>query len=91
MRNSPRVKHIPQRTCLGCRQVKPKRELIRLVATANGVTVDPSGKKSGRGVYLCPSPSCWEEGLKKEKLDKALRIKITLEDKEKLKEFAKEL
>jgi predicted RNA-binding protein YlxR (DUF448 family) len=58
-----RVKHLPQRTCLACRQVKAKQELVRLVRLTDGsVEVDPGGKKSGRGAYLCGVPECWEVG-----------------------------
>jgi len=61
---SKRPKHIPQRTCVGCRKVLAKRELLRLVRTPGGVEVDPTGKLSGRGVYLHNLRSCWEHGLK---------------------------
>ena len=59
-----RVKHVPQRTCVGCRQVLAKRTLIRVVRTAEGVRVDPTGKAAGRGAYLHNLRSCWERGLK---------------------------
>ncbi|MBE9501592.1 MAG: YlxR family protein [Dehalococcoidia bacterium] len=80
-----RQRHIPQRTCAGCRQVRPKRELIRIVRTATGaVEIDPTGKKSGRGVYLCQAKSCWQAGLKGEHLDRALRTKITPQNRREL-------
>ena len=61
---SKRPKHIPQRTCVGCRKVLAKRNLLRLVRTPNGIVLDPTGKLSGRGVYLHNLRSCWEQGLK---------------------------
>ncbi len=85
-------KHIPQRTCIACRQAKPKRQLIRIVSTPDGkAEIDPSGKKSGRGAYLCRSPLCWEKGLKKGQLERALRRKISTEDQVKLAELNKML
>jgi len=76
-------KHIPQRTCVACRKVKPKRELIRLVCIANGsVEVDTSGKSAGRGAYLCPE--CWEIGLKGSQLEHALRATLTQDNRERL-------
>ncbi len=59
-----KVKHIPQRTCAGCRQVRPKRSMIRIVRTPEGVRVDPTGKATGRGAYLHNLRACWEHGLK---------------------------
>ena len=47
-----RVKHVPQRTCVGCREVLPKRKMVRLVRTSDGVQIDPTGKLAGRGAYL---------------------------------------
>lgn len=84
-----RSKHIPQRTCIGCRIVRPKQELIRVVQTeAGNVEIDPSGGTRGRGAYLCAAPSCWEKGLSKNRLEKALRAKIANENKEKLAKAA---
>ncbi len=92
IKQSPLVKHIPQRTCIACRQIKPKRRLIRLVYTVDGrAEVDFSGKKAGRGAYLCCSSVCWQEGLNKGHLEKALRRKISAEDRAKLVEFGKML
>ncbi|MAF86013.1 MAG: hypothetical protein CL875_06030 [Dehalococcoidales bacterium] len=78
-------KHIPQRTCVACRQVKAKRELIRLVRIAEGrVEVDSSGKEAGRGTYLCPTPECWEVGLKSSRIEYALRATLIPENREQL-------
>ncbi|MFQ5987273.1 MAG: RNase P modulator RnpM [Dehalococcoidia bacterium] len=87
-----RPKHIPQRTCIGCRQTRPKRELVRIVRNTTGaVEVDPTGKKSGRGAYLCKAKGCWEAALKKERLDRALRIKIAQENRRELAQYAEML
>jgi len=81
----PSVKHTPQRTCVACREVKVKRELVRLVRIDDGsVEVDTSGKKAGRGAYLCRSPQCWEAGLKGEKLERALHTRLNQDNREKL-------
>jgi len=80
---SIRRKHIPQRTCVGCRSVLAKRELIRLVRTSNGILVDISGKQAGRGAYLHNQRSCWELGIKTG-LERALKTTLTPEDKERL-------
>ena len=71
-----RRKHKPQRTCVGCRKVLDKRELIRIVRTPEGVFVDETGKQSGRGAYLHDQRSCWETGLKGS-LARALKITLT--------------
>lgn len=85
-------RRVPQRTCVGCRTPRPKRELIRLVCLASGrVEVDPTGKKSGRGAYLCGMASCWELGLKRGKLARALRAEIAPPDRERLAEYARHL
>ncbi len=87
-----RRRHIPQRTCAGCREKRAKRELIRIVRTHNnGVEIDLSGKKPGRGAYLCPKLECWELGIKKNRLEYALRVKITLENREQLLKDGAEL
>ncbi len=58
------MKHIPQRTCVACRQTKPKRELIRIVRTPDGIIhVDETGKANGRGVYLCRNRTCWDKAV----------------------------
>ena len=81
-----RVKHVPQRTCVGCREVLPKRRMIRIVRTADGVQVDPTSKLAGRGAYLHDRRECWERGLKGA-LTNALKATLTTDDRAKLEEF----
>jgi len=85
--------HIPHRTCLACRAVRPKRELVRLVYTSpDTVEIDHSGKREGRGVYLCPSSECWNKGLKrKDRLERAVRGKVNAESCEALRDFGEKL
>lgn len=86
-KQSPRVKHIPQRTCIACRQTAGKRGLIRIVRTDQGVIVDPTGKKAGRGAYIHPNRQCVETVLQSNRLNQALRTGITAEDRNRLQEF----
>jgi uncharacterized protein len=80
-----RPKHIPQRTCAACREVLPKRSLIRLVRTPEGVVIDPTGKKTGRGAYLHDKRSCWETALKGDLLERALKTEINQDERERLR------
>ena len=81
-------RHVPQRTCIGCRAVKPKRELVRIVRTESGsATVDPTGKAPGRGIYICKAESCWDNALKKENIDRALRTKVSAGDRGELSRY----
>ena len=75
-----RVKHVPQRTCVGCREVLPKRRMIRVVRTAEGVQLDPTSKLAGRGAYLHERRECWERGLKGT-LAHALKTTLTMEER----------
>ena len=84
------IKHVPQRTCVGCRQVLAKRELIRLVRTLEGVKIDPSRKLAGRGAYLHDQKSCWDAGLKGA-LAHALKTTLSEEDRRILQEYMKKL
>ena len=78
-------KRIPQRQCLGCREMKPKPELLRVERTPEGqVEFDPKGKKSGRGAYICRSAECFRRAVKSRALDRALEIKIPDEVMERL-------
>jgi len=74
-----RIKHIPRRTCVGCREVLPKRSLIRIVNGPEGIQVDPTGKAHGRGAYLHDKQSCWVNGIKG---GLAHAFKTTLTDQE---------
>ena len=70
-------KKIPQRQCMGCRERKAKRELIRVVRTPEGtVSLDFSGKMNGRGAYLCPNPECLKKALRSKALDRSLEVTI---------------
>lgn len=92
VRRGPRVRPIPQRTCVACRRPQPKRMLIRLVRLAEGaVELDASGKKSGRGAYLCRFGECWEIGLGRRALDRALKTELTVENRQALAAFAAQL
>ncbi len=89
---SRKRKHIPQRTCVACRTVRPKRELVRVVRTPEGsVAVDETGKQNGRGAYLCPTRACWETALSEGLLNRALRTNLTEEMKARLGEYAADL
>ncbi len=84
--------HIPQRTCVACRTTGDKRKLVRAVRTSEGsVEVDPSGKRDGRGAYLCARPSCWEAALKNGRLAAALRATIPEHDRDALRSYAGQL
>ena len=85
-----RVKHIPQRTCVGCRQVMPKRNLIRVVRSPEGVSVDLTGKAAGRGAYVHDKKSCWESALKGA-LAHALKTELTEQDRDVLIHFVDSL
>lgn len=87
-----RRKHVPQRTCVGCGQVKDKRTLIRVLRSTTGeIEVDATGKKGGRGAYLCPRRACWESALRQRRLDHALRTRLTDAEMARLEEFAQTL
>jgi predicted RNA-binding protein YlxR (DUF448 family) len=81
-----RIKHIPQRTCIACREVQAKGTLVRIVRTADGVLPDPTGKLAGRGAYLHSRPECWQRGID-HNLPNALRTTLTNEDRQRLAQF----
>jgi predicted RNA-binding protein YlxR (DUF448 family) len=82
---------IPQRTCIACRTTGDKRGLVRVVRGPEGVEVDPTGRKPGRGAYLCRRPDCWREALKKNRLDAALKTRMSQDEKLRLTEFVTEM
>ena len=73
----PKVRRVPERTCVACGRVRAKRELVRIVRTPNGeIKVDLTGKVSGRGAYVCPEPPCAERGVKEGRLQHALETPV---------------
>ena len=71
------MKKIPQRTCIGCNQVKSKKELIRVVKNKQGeISVDKTGRKEGRGAYLCNDINCLDKAIKTRRLERIFEIKI---------------
>ncbi len=90
-KKAPRKRrHVPQRTCVGCREKLAKQTLTRIVRTPEGVQIDRSGKISGRGAYLHNRRACWEKGLKGA-LANALRTNLSLAEREMLAEFMETL
>ncbi len=84
-----RRKHIPHRTCVVCRTVDAKRTLTRLVRTPDaGVQIDPTGKLSGRGAYLCDDPACWRRAARDDALGRALRTRLTDEERAMIAAYA---
>lgn len=85
-------KKIPMRTCVGCRESKPKKELLRMVKAADGkVMVDRTGKLNGRGIYLCRNTECFEKAKKKKAIGRGLELNINDQAMEELYEdFIKE-
>lgn len=88
--NKPK-KHIPQRTCVACREVNEKRSLIRLVRTPDGVAIDMTGRMPGRGAYLHDSKECWEKALKRGVLARSLKTELSQENMEMLQAFMDKL
>lgn len=77
---------IPMRMCTGCMEMKPKKELIRIVKSPEGeVSVDLTGKKSGRGAYICKSAECLEKAFKAKRLSRNLDVSISEEIYNKLR------
>ena len=71
------MKNIPNRTCIGCNEIKPKKELIRIVKNKEGnIFVDKTGKANGRGAYLCDNIECLEKAIKTKKLERTFEVTI---------------
>ena len=80
-------KKTPQRTCMGCQAKKDKRELVRIVRSPEGeISVDLTGKKPGRGAYICPDIECLNKVVKSKRLERSLETSISQEIYESLKE-----
>lgn len=81
------MKKIPIRTCIGCNESKPKKELIRIVKSTEGeISVDFTGKKNGRGAYLCFNVDCLEKAIKTKRLSRTFETQIEDDIYEKLRE-----
>ncbi len=77
---------IPMRMCVGCREMKEKKELIRVVRSPEGdVSLDPTGKKSGRGAYVCRDPDCLKRAIKQRQLERQLDAALSPETAEALR------
>ena len=73
-------KKIPMRQCVGCREMKPKRKLIRVIRTSEDeILIDAAGKKNGRGAYICPNRECLEKAVKNKGLERSLKISVPQE------------
>ena len=74
------TKKIPLRKCIGCGEMKDKREMMRVLKSAdNAITIDTTGKKNGRGAYLCYSQECLEQAMKKRGLERSFKMAISKE------------
>lgn len=88
MANKGQRKHVPQRTCVICRQKTDKRQLTRVVSTVDeGVIVDVTGKRNGRGAYICSRSTCWEKAVNSVVLNQALRTEVSKAEKEALAQY----
>ena len=85
--NTRTKKHIPLRTCIGCRRQKEKKELIRVVRSPEGTfTVDDAkGRQDGRGAYVCADVNCFEKAQKKNAFSHVFKIKLSVEDMDNIK------
>ena len=71
------MKKIPQRQCIGCGEMKGKKEMIRVIKTAEGeILLDATGRKNGRGAYLCPSEECLKKAIKNKGLERSFKMAI---------------
>ena len=85
-------KKIPMRMCVGCREMKPKKELLRAVRSPEGqVSLDTTGKKPGRGAYCCFNAECLRRALKQGQLDRQLEVKLSAEVNAQLTQTMNEL
>lgn len=73
-----KTRKVPMRMCLGCQEMKPKKELMRIVRTPEGtVELDPTGKRNGRGAYICSNLDCFKAAVKGKRFNKALEIEMS--------------
>lgn len=73
-----KMKKIPQRKCVGCNEMKDKKDLLRIVRSPEGeISLDLTGKKNGRGAYVCPNPECITKAVKEKRLERALEKTVS--------------
>lgn len=77
-------KKVPMRTCVACRTSKPKKELVRIVKTQNGITLDRTGKVNGRGAYICDDEACLKKLVKGKILNKVFECEVPKETYEQI-------
>lgn len=71
------AKKIPMRQCIGCGEMKSKKELLRILRTENeGILLDSTGRKNGRGAYICPNPECMKKARKSKGLDRSFKMSV---------------
>ena len=86
------VKKIPLRQCIGCGETKSKKEMIRVIKTAEGeILLDATGRKNGRGAYLCPSMECFKKAVKGRGLERSFKMAIPREVYETLEKEMEEI
>ena len=85
-------KKVPMRTCIACKECKPKKELIRIVKSGDEISLDRTGRKNGRGAYICDNPACLEKLKKQKGLNRAFQMQVPDEIYQKVEEefFGKE-
>ena len=77
MEQSSKIKKIPERQCLGCNEHKPKKDLLRVVRTPDGeILLDFTGKKNGRGAYICQSVACLKKARRSGRIDRSLNVSV---------------
>ena len=82
------MKKIPQRTCIGCNSKKDKKDLIRVVKNKDGeISIDLTGKKDGRGIYLCKSEECLNKAIKNKRISRTFEMEIDQNIYENLRDF----
>ncbi len=86
------TKKIPLRQCIGCGESKSKKEMIRILKTeTEGIILDPTGRKNGRGAYICPSSECLKKAIKSRGLDRSFKMQVPKEVYETLKKEMEQL
>ena len=81
------TKKVPMRQCTGCREMKSKRDLIRVIKTAeNEICIDATGRKNGRGAYICTSMDCLKQAMKSSGLERSLKMSLPVTDYQQLEE-----